>query len=359
MKKLLSIVLALSLCLTAMMGCFVVSAETNAITEGDGEIVPGNDAVVTFTLATEGISAAMVEIAYTDLDLKAIGYANAVGTEQLTVEFAHSAEVYDGEGNVTEDFTTANANDTIKAILNVGDIVNDKINTIDIVLTFNAPATGEYVVNVAKIEAATAGTYDATAGWTDEEALITINADDAAANVVVIAPCDHTEVTYTDNGDGTHTSACANEACTGGFVPATEPHNYVDGECVCGAVEEVVPAEPVYTTELNFTQASVEFQSDLIIRYYAVIPEGYTDYYLNCVWEDGTEKNLELDTSEGTQVFKYTGIPATQVGDTMNVTIYGTKDGIVYYSRTVNYGVGKYCYNQIGKASTSAYLKKA
>jgi hypothetical protein len=41
---------------------------------------------------------------------------------------------------------------------------------------------------------------------------------------------------YVDNGDGTHTATCACGVISG----TAESHNYVDGECVCGAQDTVV-----------------------------------------------------------------------------------------------------------------------
>ena len=68
------------------------------------------------------------------------------------------------------------------------------------------------------------------------------------------------DYTYTNNSEN-HTVGCSN----GCGYSATEDHTYVDGSCICGAEEVVIPTEPTEVTiKIGHT---VSFDSDLKMNY--------------------------------------------------------------------------------------------
>ncbi|MGM9524092.1 MAG: hypothetical protein ACI3VU_06740, partial [Faecousia sp.] len=69
--------------------------------------------------------------------------------------------------------------------------------------------------------------------------------DEIAAENLVIAALGHSYI-YTNNGDD-HTVTCSNEGCD---YTVTEAHTFVDGTCLCGAVEAT---DPIVDSNLKFT----------------------------------------------------------------------------------------------------------
>ena len=57
--------------------------------------------------------------------------------------------------------------------------------------------------------------------------------------------------------------------------------------------------------------------------------------------------------------FKFAGIAASEGGSNVDATVYGVKDGKTYEGATQSgYSVKQYCYNMLGKASTTAANKR-
>ncbi|MBR6595234.1 MAG: hypothetical protein IKK72_01490 [Oscillospiraceae bacterium] len=96
----------------------------------------------------------------------------------------------------------------------------------------------------------------------------------AAGEVTAIDLTNHTsdEFTYTDNEDGaTHTKA---HKCCGTEEDAEEAHEYVDGECVCGAVEKTTETIAV----INKGGVDYEIEGNVVtVTHTAPCKVGYWD----------------------------------------------------------------------------------
>ncbi|MGM9524314.1 MAG: PKD domain-containing protein [Faecousia sp.] len=150
-------------------------------------------------------------------------------------------------------------------------------------------------------------------------------------------------------------------------IPATG-HSFENGNCtVCGT------AEMQNDEALKIKTASISLQSDLSINFYVAdsVLEGWSDPYLvfsKALYDvDGNITGYETETvctytlatlADGTacHVFKFSGIRAMELGSAVSATIYGTKEGILYEGKTVNYSVLTYANNML-KKTTDAKLK--
>lgn len=124
---------------------------------------------------------------------------------------------------------------------------------------------------------------------------------------------------------------------------------------------------------LKIKTASISLQSDLSINFYVAdsVLDGWSDPYLvfsKAIYDaNGTVTGYETETvteytlvalADGMacHVFKFTGIRATELGSAVSATIYGTKGGVCYGGKTVNYSVLTYANNML-KKTTDAKLK--
>ena len=346
-KKSLAIVVALALCLTALVGAVTVNAETKTGTI-TADVTVGEATVdVVFTITTDGLNEAIFSYAYD----QALGAPTAIASVNDDLEVV-TAET----GNLFE------LRDTSQDGL--ADVTVGKVK-----FTFDKPADGTYNVTLS--------VHSAGASGTDE---ILIDIAPCTATVEIKAACEHTnkttseEVTkaatcteigyktvtvtcndcsevisvtenveipalghkynYVNNGDGTHTGTCANDA----EHTVTEDHNFVDGTCsACGAVEQT---GPVIDEELSFRDVYVAVTSTVDIRYrvyksvFAKYGEGATikvivsgkeysfandDTLYNAVDVPETEATNTASTSS-TLTFYYYGVPMHSLG--LNVKAY-------------------------------------
>ena len=148
-------------------------------------------------------------------------------------------------------------------------------------------------------------------------------------NVVEVIPASGHNEAFVDNGDGTHRSECC--VC---LAPMSEnaPHTFVDGVCVCGAVEVV---EPTLDSSLTFG-AQLYLENDLTMAFrvkssklanydastaYLVVER---DVYASGAAEATVETMIISDyTINGDRmVFSYPGISAAQMNDAIRATLY-------------------------------------
>ncbi|MGM9554591.1 MAG: leucine-rich repeat domain-containing protein [Faecousia sp.] len=146
----------------------------------------------------------------------------------------------------------------------------------------------------------------------------------------VVATIDHS-YTYSDNGDGTHTVGCEN--C--GYS-AIEDHAFVDGTCICGAAEVVVPTED---SELKFVTTAFSMGAELKFVFIMTsdtaekYPTTYVDVVVNGAEGETTVRyNLE-DMVQFDSVYRveFAGIAAKNMGDSFTATIHAeAADGTQY-----------------------------
>lgn len=174
MKKILSIALALALCLTAMMGCFVVSAAANTLAVGTADITVGDaTADVVVDITSEGVWAIRFDVK-SDVALTAVAIDDANFNAEL-------------EGT--------------KVL--VQSVANDYANNITaakITLTFATAdlAAGSYAVAIENIDAGNyaeaAVAFDTTAGAIDvAEAVVEPAEPELDAGISISASASITE----------------------------------------------------------------------------------------------------------------------------------------------------------------------
>ena len=185
----------------------------------------------------------------------------------------------------------------------------------------------------------------------------------------VLGVCDHT-YSYVNNGEN-HTVTCAN--CD---YSATEDHNYVDGTCICGAVEVT---EPKYEPEesLKFTM-SISAGAEMTVTYNVMGADvnSYSDFYLEVkkdvaggdpvttiygITEDREQMTAKVNPATGEALMyqvTYSGINAKEMGDNFSTTLYAVgEDGTIYYGETVISSIKDYLIGKIDDSASIAELK--
>ncbi|MGM9554157.1 MAG: VWA domain-containing protein [Faecousia sp.] len=205
-----------------------------------------------------------------------------------------------------------------------GDIYIRNANPTETVDGVSAEAGG--ILSLCNIKLFGSGSITASAD-TLTRALTIFKAAEANEN------CPHDALTYTDNGDGTHTVICSNESCD---YRAVEAHAFTDGTCICGAVEVVVPAED---SSLAFAATAFSMGAELKFVFIMTsdIAEKYPTTYVDVVvsgaeGETTVRYNLE-DMVQFDSVYRveFAGIAAKNMGDSFTATIHAeAADGTQY-----------------------------
>ncbi len=330
-KKLLACCLAVCMVLTLCVGALSVSAEEVAddyvkVDTVEALTTDANAVVPVTILSTAGVAAAEINVNVGDLTISALELVN--NDENVEVTYA-SAENPTGEPialgayseysstvapNVIDGVFTyivhlpANTTTTVAVTLNITfagpfaeganaitvdveackDATSDLLTLDEIDGAINATVPHECVavryenVDVVDATCTTAGSY-VKVGYCE-------CGKEASRETIEIDALDH-DYTYTDNGDGTHSATCAN-GCDG---ITNEAHTYVEGTCVCGAVEvtgpKVDPNLVFWMTSVGLGDNSVEFTirvRNTVLALYddielVVIPQKYDLDTLNLV----------------------------------------------------------------------------
>ncbi len=173
---------------------------------------------------------------------------------------------------------------------------------------------------------------------------------------------------YTENGTA-HTVTCKN--CDDS---TTEAHSFIDGACICGAVES---SEPTVDKALRFNM-NISVGAEMVVNYNfaANIVKNYTDFYLE-VSKSVAGGDCIVTTfgiSEGHAAMgimnhpvtgeplvynaSYTGINAKEMGDSFATTLYGIDaDGKVWRGETVVSSIKAFLMGKLEDAKSSAELK--
>ena len=173
-------------------------------------------------------------------------------------------------------------------------------------------------------------------------------------------PCTHASLSYTDNGNKTHTASCNNCEFT-----ETVSCVFENGVCVCGATEIV---EPIYDETIKFSH-SLTLENDISINFIGQgsVLSTFDSFYLECTVPvyDGNEKvgteivNIEPSFNGTNYEFTLLGITAKMMNDEIEAVFRLTKDGKEYYSKTDVYSVAEYAYGKLDstKATDTDELK--
>ena len=152
---------------------------------------------------------------------------------------------------------------------------------------------------------------------------------------------------YDDNGGDTHTGTCF----CGDAI--TESHNYVDGVCICGAVEIT---EPILDSSLTFG-AQLYLENDLTMAF-RVKQDKLNAYDISTaylvverdVYESGAKEAVaetitisDYQIENGRLIFSYPGIAAAQMNDAIRATFHiKNAQGQEYVSPVLNTSVATY-----------------
>ncbi len=165
---------------------------------------------------------------------------------------------------------------------------------------------------------------------------------------------------YTNNGDGTHTAACA--ACGDSF---TKDCGYENGVCTdCGAKEP--SSEPTVVSGIRISH-SLNLASDITMNYVVAASAlaDYDSFYMECLVPQYTD-NVQTGTVSYTlqptlngnyYYFVLTGVTALMMNDMVESTLYLTKGEENFKTEVDVYSVGTYAYSQLNKANASDKLK--
>ena len=130
---------------------------------------------------------------------------------------------------------------------------------------------------------------------------------------------------------------------------------------VCGETETI---EAPNTALLRRRGNALTLESSITLTTYITkdVVDYYDEVYAEFVRNGKTEKVYASDgtfTSGSTvyNVFEYKGIPPQAMGDDIEITFYGIKDGVTYWGETYTYSVTDYVQSTLSKATTSDKLK--
>jgi len=175
---------------------------------------------------------------------------------------------------------------------------------------------------------------------------------------------------YTDHGEN-HTVTC--ESCD---YNVSEDHNYVDGTCVCGAIEVT---EPKYEPKdsLKFTM-SISVGAEMTVTYNIMGADvnSYKDFYLEVkkdvaggepvttiygITADREQMTAKVNPATGEALMyqvTYKGINAKEMGDNFSTTLYAVgEDGTIYYGNTVVDSIKSFLVGKIDAETSIPELK--
>ncbi len=173
---------------------------------------------------------------------------------------------------------------------------------------------------------------------------------------------------YTDNGEK-HIVTCKN--CD---YSAEEDHSYVDGSCICGAVEST---EPQLDANLKFNM-NIAIGAEMVVNYnfMASTVSKYEDFYIEVkknvaggdpivttfgISDGHTQMGVMNHPTTGEALLynaSYNGINAKEMGDTFETTLYAIDaNGKVFKGETVVSSIKQFLMEKFEDAKSSDELK--
>ena len=174
-------------------------------------------------------------------------------------------------------------------------------------------------------------------------------------------PPKHSCLNAVDNGEGTHSGTCScGEAIT-------EEHRFVNGSCICGAVEIT---QPILDASLTFG-AQLYLENDLTMAF-RVKQDKLAAYDISTaylvverdIYETGAAQATvetmtinEYKIENGRLIFSYPGIAAAQMNDSIRATFYiKNAKGQEYVSPVVDTSVATYLDGLLTASASDAKL---
>ena len=181
----------------------------------------------------------------------------------------------------------------------------------------------------------------------------------------------HKNVSYVDNGNGTHDGSCE----CGALVVDDQTHSYENGICSCGlrdirgvsrAKSLILEGAIIVKSTIAFTDAEKTMNAAGLSKEYILENGQILFWSLRDMPTDPAAAVLGTQTSaskltaasvyEGIQEYygESHGIPAKEYNDTIYYRTYIVVDGKEYYGDIIEYSVVTYCENQLKKTTTKA-----
>ncbi|MBE6985078.1 MAG: hypothetical protein E7434_05615 [Ruminococcaceae bacterium] len=175
---------------------------------------------------------------------------------------------------------------------------------------------------------------------------------------------------YSNSGE-MHAVTCAN--CD---YSTNEDHHYMDGVCICGAVEITAPVY-VPNDKLTFTM-SISVGEEMAVSYniLGTAVNSYKDFYLEVIKDVADGEAVETvygitDRREAMTIkthattgealmyqATYKGINAKEMGDIFSTTLYAiAEDGTIYYGNTIVNSIKGFLIGRIEDSSSIPELK--
>jgi hypothetical protein len=145
-----------------------------------------------------------------------------------------------------------------------------------------------------------------------------------------------TAATCTEAGltDGVICSVCGETITAQEEIPATG-HTFVDGTCSCGATEVLTDATLTFYYDKGDLMLGDEIKGSFVM---SAKNHAYDDYYVEFKMGDVITKVPVSMTSGNYRYFFYT-VFAFKMTETVEVTLYGVKDGEAYRGQSVTWTV--------------------
>lgn len=204
---------------------------------------------------------------------------------------------------------------------------------------------------------------------------LSLNAHEHNYTAVVTPP------TCTEEGYTTYTCSCG-DSYIDDYVPAAghkwdawsyngdavynSSSDYQNGTqtrtcSVCGESETV---EAPNTALLRRRGNALALESSITLTTYITkdVVDYYDEVYAEFIRNGKTEKVYASDDTFASgstvyNVFEYKGIPPQAMGDDIEITFYGIKNGVTYWGETYTYSVTDYVQSTLSKTTTSDKLK--
>ncbi|MBQ6431099.1 MAG: hypothetical protein IJJ99_04410 [Oscillospiraceae bacterium] len=175
-------------------------------------------------------------------------------------------------------------------------------------------------------------------------------------STIAIAALGHTLV-YTDNGDGTHDATCS--VCST-LVVDDEACTYSNGTCtLCGGTEIVV--DPYLDDTLTFATINLQLESYIGADFFFLKTKvaDYDSYFVRF-----TYPTADGSVTEDVQVEAYSKyyygehqVAAKEMADTIQATIYATKNGVTYHGPTTEWTLMNAMRTNMDKATATEAAK--
>lgn len=150
--------------------------------------------------------------------------------------------------------------------------------------------------------------------------------------------------------------------CTVCFFSDYVPHEFVNGECVCGETDGTA-AEPTVDSTIKFNH-TLNLASDISVNFAinAGLLQGFdmSKAYVEATIDTASGKQtvkLEPVLSGYYYYFTFNGLNATMMNDKITAVFHGTKNGVPFISNPDVYSVATYAYAQLNKTSVDPKLQ--